>query len=171
MPISFECPTCGKHLKAPDAAAGKSSKCPGCGGKVTCPAPAKAAGAAPKAATVKPPKPPAADPFENPDDGSPYALIEPDPVEPPPAPVTEEASDAEAKAKLKKGGKGKKGRAYLREVAVNQKGILVSILLQIVTNVGVRDDAAPAQDHPPPGIGGRRPGRGGLRVSPRHQAL
>ena len=39
MSISFECPTCGKHLKAPDAAAGKSSKCPGCGGKVTCPAP------------------------------------------------------------------------------------------------------------------------------------
>ena len=56
MSIPFECPTCAKHLKAPDAAAGKSSKCPGCGGKVTCPAPAKAAGAAPKPAAVKPPK-------------------------------------------------------------------------------------------------------------------
>ena len=98
MPISFDCPQCGKHLKAPDAAAGKSSKCPHCGCKVTCPAPAKAATATPKAAAVKPPKPPAADPFDNPDDGSPYALIEPDPVEPPPAPVTEAASDAEAKA-------------------------------------------------------------------------
>src|SRR4051794_26873235 len=139
MSISFECPTCARHLKAPDAAAGKSSKCPGCGGKVTCPAPAKAASAVPMPAAVKPPKdpkPPAADPFENPDDGSPYALIEPDPVEPPPAPVTESASDAEAKAKLKKGGKGKKGRAYLRDVAVSQKGILVSILLQIVTQIG-----------------------------------
>ena len=37
MPISFQCPQCGKKLKAPDEAAGKSSKCPGCGGTVTCP--------------------------------------------------------------------------------------------------------------------------------------
>ena len=39
MPISFPCPQCGKKLKAPDDAAGKSSKCPGCGGTVTCPEP------------------------------------------------------------------------------------------------------------------------------------
>ena len=32
MPISFQCPRCGKKLKAPDTAVGKSSKCPGCGG-------------------------------------------------------------------------------------------------------------------------------------------
>jgi predicted RNA-binding Zn-ribbon protein involved in translation (DUF1610 family) len=39
MPISFSCPQCGKNLKAPDNAAGKSSKCPGCGSPVTCPEP------------------------------------------------------------------------------------------------------------------------------------
>ncbi len=39
MPISFSCPQCGKKLKAPDNAAGKSSKCPGCGSPVTCPEP------------------------------------------------------------------------------------------------------------------------------------
>ena len=56
MAISFECLQCGKKLKAPDEAAGKSSKCPGCGAKVTCP------GAAPavKPAVKAPAKPPAA---------------------------------------------------------------------------------------------------------------
>ena len=39
MPINFECPHCGKKLKAPDGAVGKSSKCPGCGNTVTCPEP------------------------------------------------------------------------------------------------------------------------------------
>ncbi|MFI5454667.1 MAG: hypothetical protein ACHRXM_04375 [Isosphaerales bacterium] len=39
MPISFHCPGCGKKLKAPDNAAGKTSTCPGCGGPVTCPEP------------------------------------------------------------------------------------------------------------------------------------
>ena len=39
MSISFQCPRCGKKLKAPDSAAGKSSSCPGCGGTVTCPVP------------------------------------------------------------------------------------------------------------------------------------
>lgn len=39
MPISFSCRKCGKKLKAPDSAAGKSSKCPGCGATVTCPEP------------------------------------------------------------------------------------------------------------------------------------
>jgi hypothetical protein len=37
VPISFQCPQCGKKLKAPDDAAGKSSRCPGCGSPVTCP--------------------------------------------------------------------------------------------------------------------------------------
>jgi predicted RNA-binding Zn-ribbon protein involved in translation (DUF1610 family) len=37
MPISFSCHQCGRNLKAPDNAAGKSSKCPGCGATVTCP--------------------------------------------------------------------------------------------------------------------------------------
>jgi predicted RNA-binding Zn-ribbon protein involved in translation (DUF1610 family) len=39
MAISFECPSCGKKLKAPDSAAGKKSSCPGCGNMVTCPEP------------------------------------------------------------------------------------------------------------------------------------
>ncbi len=39
MAISFSCMQCGKKLKAPDDAAGKSSKCPGCGATVTCPEP------------------------------------------------------------------------------------------------------------------------------------
>jgi predicted RNA-binding Zn-ribbon protein involved in translation (DUF1610 family) len=37
MAISFQCPNCGKKLKAPDSAAGKQSSCPGCGNLVTCP--------------------------------------------------------------------------------------------------------------------------------------
>ena len=37
MSIAFQCPHCGKKLKAPDSAASKSSKCPGCGETVTCP--------------------------------------------------------------------------------------------------------------------------------------
>ncbi len=37
MPISFSCHQCGRNLKAPESAAGKSSKCPGCGATVTCP--------------------------------------------------------------------------------------------------------------------------------------
>jgi predicted RNA-binding Zn-ribbon protein involved in translation (DUF1610 family) len=39
MAISFQCPNCGKKLKAPDSAAGKQSSCPGCGNMVTCPEP------------------------------------------------------------------------------------------------------------------------------------
>lgn len=37
MPISCECPHCGKRLKAPDSAAGKRAKCPGCGKTVQLP--------------------------------------------------------------------------------------------------------------------------------------
>jgi predicted RNA-binding Zn-ribbon protein involved in translation (DUF1610 family) len=37
MPISFACHQCGRNLKAPESAAGKSTKCPGCGATVTCP--------------------------------------------------------------------------------------------------------------------------------------
>jgi predicted RNA-binding Zn-ribbon protein involved in translation (DUF1610 family) len=39
MPISFECPTCGMKLKAPESAVGKSLACPGCQTQVTCPEP------------------------------------------------------------------------------------------------------------------------------------
>lgn len=37
MPISVECPDCGKRLKAPDSAAGKRAKCPQCGKPVQIP--------------------------------------------------------------------------------------------------------------------------------------
>jgi RsiW-degrading membrane proteinase PrsW (M82 family) len=39
MPISFSCPNCGRKLKAPEAAAGKTLPCPSCRTVVTVPAP------------------------------------------------------------------------------------------------------------------------------------
>jgi hypothetical protein len=39
MPITFYCPRCTRKLRAPDNAAGRSSTCPGCGNRVTCPEP------------------------------------------------------------------------------------------------------------------------------------
>ena len=39
MAVSFECPTCGKKLKAPESAIGKSLACPGCEAQVSCPEP------------------------------------------------------------------------------------------------------------------------------------
>jgi hypothetical protein len=42
MPITFQC-GCGKKIQAPDTAAGKSGKCPGCGNKITIPQPVAAA--------------------------------------------------------------------------------------------------------------------------------
>jgi len=35
--LSCQCPQCGKKLKAPDSAAGKRAKCPGCGNPVQLP--------------------------------------------------------------------------------------------------------------------------------------
>jgi hypothetical protein len=139
MSISFVCKQCGKKLKAPDSAAGKSSKCPGCGAGVTCPAPtpgpkptAKATGAAsaPKAG------PTADDLFDDLDDGTPYGLIEPDP-EPDPDPYappqspTNQSPGSEAGAAGKGKKRGKK-RAELRQIAIAQKGIIFVILLQII---------------------------------------
>ncbi len=37
MAIRVECPSCGKGIKAPSKYAGKSAKCPGCGGKISIP--------------------------------------------------------------------------------------------------------------------------------------
>jgi len=37
VPISCQCPSCGKRLKAPDSAAGKKAKCPQCGKPVKIP--------------------------------------------------------------------------------------------------------------------------------------
>src|SRR5579862_2023227 len=43
MPITFACPHCDRTIKAPDASAGKSVKCPRCGEALTVPAPPPAA--------------------------------------------------------------------------------------------------------------------------------
>jgi hypothetical protein len=125
MTITFECQSCGRKLKAPDGAAGKSSKCPGCGALVTCPAPASTASPPPTKKPAAPPPPPP-DEF---DDRDPYALVEPepDPYAPPRA-APEEVEPTTPRGRP--GGKGKK-RAKLRKIAVAQKGILIVILLQI----------------------------------------
>src|SRR5690242_19935506 len=72
MPISFSCQRCGKKLKAPDNAAGKTSKCPGCGSPVTCPEPVY------DAELVDAP-PGGLDPYGDLDTDKPYAMVEPSP--------------------------------------------------------------------------------------------
>ena len=69
MAISFSCPRCGKKLKAPDNAAGKSSKCPQCGSPVTCPEPVY------DAELVEPPGD--VDPYSDLDSDKPYAVATP----------------------------------------------------------------------------------------------
>ncbi len=75
MAISFQCPQCGKKLKAPDDAAGKSSSCPGCGSKVTCPEPVYDAEVVEMELT--PDKPKGFDPFADLDDDKPYGVVGP----------------------------------------------------------------------------------------------
>jgi DNA-directed RNA polymerase subunit M/transcription elongation factor TFIIS len=72
MSISFQCPQCGKKLKAPDNAAGKSSSCPGCGNTVTCPEPVYDAEVVEM--EVAPDKPKGFDPFADLDDDKPYKV-------------------------------------------------------------------------------------------------
>ena len=72
MAISFQCPQCGKKLKAPDNAAGKSSSCPGCGSKVTCPEPVYDAEVVEM--EIAPEKPKGLDPFADLDDDKPYEV-------------------------------------------------------------------------------------------------
>jgi predicted RNA-binding Zn-ribbon protein involved in translation (DUF1610 family) len=74
MPISFQCPQCGKKLKAPDSAAGKSSKCPGCGGTVTCPEPVYDAELFDESQSA-----PGHDPYADLDSDKPYGVVEPQP--------------------------------------------------------------------------------------------
>jgi len=76
MAISFPCPRCGKKLKAPDSAVGKSSKCPGCGGPVTCPEPVYDA----EVVELTPLESPGVDPYGIVDDDKPYALVNPQPA-------------------------------------------------------------------------------------------
>ncbi len=87
MPISFECPHCGRKLKAPDGAVGKSSKCPGCGNAVTCPEPiydAEVVGGTGE-------QPLGFNPDANLDDDKPYGLVER------PAPTASTASPADSR--------------------------------------------------------------------------
>jgi predicted RNA-binding Zn-ribbon protein involved in translation (DUF1610 family) len=83
MSISFECPQCGKKLKAPESAVGKSSACPGCGATVTCPEPIYDAEVVDPA--MEPlAKPPGIDPYFDVDAGKPYGLVDPGPAAAPP---------------------------------------------------------------------------------------
>jgi predicted RNA-binding Zn-ribbon protein involved in translation (DUF1610 family) len=75
MPITFQCPQCGKKLKAPDSAVGKSSKCPGCGRTVICPEPVYDAEVVEM--TMTPEKPPGFNPYADLDDDNPYAMVNP----------------------------------------------------------------------------------------------
>jgi predicted RNA-binding Zn-ribbon protein involved in translation (DUF1610 family) len=81
MPISFQCPQCGKKLKAPESAVGKSSACPGCGGTVTCPEPIYDAEVVDM--TLEQPGTSAGlDPHVNRDDDKPYGLVDQGPTAP-----------------------------------------------------------------------------------------
>jgi hypothetical protein len=79
MAISFKCGQCGKKLKAPDSAAGKSSTCPGCGNIVTCPEPIYDAEVV-EMALEQPDKPPGVDPYGDLDDDKPYGMVDPEPA-------------------------------------------------------------------------------------------
>jgi len=76
MPISFQCPQCGKKLKAPDKAAGKTSTCPGCGGTVTCPEPVYDA----DVVEMTPLESPRVDPYGDLGADEPYGVVELQPV-------------------------------------------------------------------------------------------
>jgi predicted RNA-binding Zn-ribbon protein involved in translation (DUF1610 family) len=76
MPISFQCPQCGKKLKAPDNAAGKSSTCPGCGGRVTCPEPVYDA----EVIEMTPLESPGVDPYGDLGADGTYGVVDPQPA-------------------------------------------------------------------------------------------
>jgi predicted RNA-binding Zn-ribbon protein involved in translation (DUF1610 family) len=78
MSITFQCPDCGKKLKAPDTAAGKSSTCPGCGANVTCPDPVYDAEVV---ETGPPAEPPGFNPFADLEDDKPYGVAKPSPAQ------------------------------------------------------------------------------------------
>jgi predicted RNA-binding Zn-ribbon protein involved in translation (DUF1610 family) len=79
MAISFQCPKCGKKLKAPESAAGKSSPCPGCGTTVTCPEPVYDAEVV-DMTLEQPGKPAGVDPYADLDDGGAYGVVAPGPA-------------------------------------------------------------------------------------------
>jgi predicted RNA-binding Zn-ribbon protein involved in translation (DUF1610 family) len=83
MSISFQCNFCGRKLKAPDSAAGKTSTCPGCGNHVTCPEPVYDAEVV--ETTREPAKVPQFNPYADLDDDKPYGLVKPPPAPEPSA--------------------------------------------------------------------------------------
>jgi len=147
MPISFQCPGCGKKLKAPDKAAGKTSTCPGCGGTVTCPEPVYDA----DVVEMTPLESPGVDPYGDVGADQPYGVVELQPVADSstesrrPCPMCGEMILATA-AKcrfcgevfdptLKKGkGRGGKKKA-LRTIAVYQRYLMISLLILLTGNI------------------------------------
>lgn len=148
MSIAFQCKSCGKKLKAPDGAAGTTSTCPGCGAKVTCPEAAQDD-------VVEMGPPPGFNPFADLDDDKPHGVARPSPVQESasesqrPCPSCGEMIVATAakcrfcgealdatlkKAKSKKSG-GKKGE--LRKIATLHKCLVISILVFILSYIGL----------------------------------
>jgi predicted RNA-binding Zn-ribbon protein involved in translation (DUF1610 family) len=148
MAISFSCAQCGKKLKAPDSAAGKSSKCPGCGGPVTCPEPVYDAELLESTDEV--------DPYGDLDADKPYGVAGAAATgatatateERRPCPMCGEmimttaakcrfcgeVFDSTIK-KLKKKGKG--GKAKLASIASSQRTLIICIFLQICLYIGL----------------------------------
>ena len=141
MAISFACPQCGKKLKAPESAVGKSSKCPGCGGAVTCPEPIY------EAELLE--SPGQLDPYGDLESDKPYAVTgaardtAPSDDTRRPCPMCGEMIIATAAKcrfcgevfdptikKIKKKGKGGKGK--MRDIASFQRTMIICIFLQII---------------------------------------
>jgi hypothetical protein len=129
MSISFQCPRCGKKLKAPDSAAGKSSSCPGCGGTVTCPVPGDEGEVVEM--QLSPAKPKGFDPFADMESDKPYGVTE---AAPPSEPSSDNPYAPPKRIGKAKSGKGKK-KAELRSIAQYQRFLMISILSYIVTYI------------------------------------
>jgi predicted RNA-binding Zn-ribbon protein involved in translation (DUF1610 family) len=163
MPISFQCPHCGKKLKAPDNAVGKTSTCPGCGNKVTCPEPVYDA----DVVEMTPLESPAVDPYADLGTEEAYGVVDMQPIAEPstesrrPCPMCGEMIlTTAAKCRfcgevfdptLKKGkGRGGKGgkRAEIRTIARNQKYLINCVLIEIVAYVGLLVSMAAGRPSP-----------------------
>jgi hypothetical protein len=149
MPISFQCPKCGKKLKAPDSAAGRSSTCPGCGGTVTCPE-ADDDGEVVEM-QLTPVKPKGFDPFADVDSDKPYGVARPEP------PAIADA-DLDATPGLKRPGKTKSGKgkkkAELKSIATYQRYLIICILILIPTNIAYFASLRALQSNPAKPAGG-----------------
>jgi hypothetical protein len=131
MAISFQCPRCGKKLKAPDSSAGKSSSCPGCGGTVTCPTPGDEDEVVEMQLT--PVKPKGFDPFADVEGDKPYGVTKPGPSAEP-SDDNPYAPPGPGRAGKPKSGKGKK-KAELRSIATSQRWLIICILINILAYI------------------------------------